>query len=110
MVRGSCRAAEVWRVNEMRKLDGAGLREAVEPGGALEGHALEREEQWWGGICQCWCGWVQCTWARQQEGLDRQWGSGVGRGGAGTSIHELAQLQPGFLRRFLSNYRKLKSD
>ena len=36
MVREGCRAAEVWMVSEMRNLDGAGLREAVEPGGALE--------------------------------------------------------------------------
>ena len=36
MVREGCRAAEVWRVSELRSLDGASLREAVEPGGALE--------------------------------------------------------------------------
>ena len=36
MVRGGCRAAKVWRVSELRRLGGAGLREAVEPGGALE--------------------------------------------------------------------------
>ena len=30
------RAAEVWRVSELRSLDGASLREAVEPSGALE--------------------------------------------------------------------------
>ena len=36
MVREGCRAAEVWRVSELRSLDGAGLREAVEPDGALE--------------------------------------------------------------------------
>ena len=36
MVREGCRAAEVWRVNELRRLGGAGLREAVESGGALE--------------------------------------------------------------------------
>ena len=41
MVREGCRAAEVWRVSELRRLGGAGLRdpEAVEPGGA---RALER--------------------------------------------------------------------
>merc|ERR1711966_558725 len=36
MVREGCRAAEVWRVSELRSLDGARLREAAEPGGALE--------------------------------------------------------------------------
>ena len=36
MVREGCRAAEVWRVSELRSLDGARLREAVEPNGALE--------------------------------------------------------------------------
>ena len=36
MVREGCRAAEVWRVSELRSLDGARLREAVKPGGALE--------------------------------------------------------------------------
>ena len=36
MVREGCRAAEVWRVSELRRLGGAGLREAVESGGALE--------------------------------------------------------------------------
>ena len=37
MVREGCRAAEVWRVSELRRLGGAGLREAVESSGALEG-------------------------------------------------------------------------
>ena len=36
MVREGCRAAEVWRVNELRSLDETSLREAVEPNGALE--------------------------------------------------------------------------
>ena len=36
MVREGCRAAEVWRVSELRGLDGTGLREAAGPGGALE--------------------------------------------------------------------------
>ena len=36
MVREGCRAVEVWRVSELRRLDGAGLREAMESGGALE--------------------------------------------------------------------------
>ena len=34
MVREGCRAADMWRVSELRSLDGAGLREAVKPGGA----------------------------------------------------------------------------
>jgi hypothetical protein len=36
MVREGCRAAEVWRVSELRGPDGARLREAVKPNGALE--------------------------------------------------------------------------
>jgi hypothetical protein len=36
MVREGCRAAEVWRVSELRGLDGARLREAAASGGALE--------------------------------------------------------------------------
>ena len=36
MVREGCRAAEVWRVSELRSLDGTRLREAVKPNGALE--------------------------------------------------------------------------
>ena len=36
MVREGCRAAEVWRVSELRSLDGTRLREADEPAGALE--------------------------------------------------------------------------
>ena len=57
------RAAEVWRVSELKRLDGAGLREAVEPGGALErlvGKGKARKawgevvagggERWWGGL------------------------------------------------------------
>ena len=36
MVREGCRAAEVWRVSELRSLDGTELREAVKPNGALE--------------------------------------------------------------------------
>jgi hypothetical protein len=36
MVREGCRAAEVWRVNELRGLGGTRLREAAGPGGALE--------------------------------------------------------------------------
>ena len=37
MVREGCRAAEVWRVSELRSLDGTRPREAVEPNGALAG-------------------------------------------------------------------------
>ena len=36
MVKESCRAAEVWRVSELRSLDGTRLREAAKPIGALE--------------------------------------------------------------------------
>ena len=36
MVREGCRADEVWRVNELRGLDGTSLMEAAAPGGALE--------------------------------------------------------------------------
>ena len=36
MVRGGCRAAEVWRVSELRDLDGAGLRGLAGLGDALE--------------------------------------------------------------------------
>ena len=36
MVREGCRAAEVWRVSELRSLDGIKPREAVKPNGALE--------------------------------------------------------------------------
>ncbi len=36
MVREGCRAAEVWRVSELRGLDGTRLREAVKPNGALD--------------------------------------------------------------------------
>ena len=36
MMREGCRAAGVWRVSEVRGLDGAELREAVQSGGALE--------------------------------------------------------------------------
>ena len=36
MVREGCRAAGVWRVSEVRGLDGAELREAAQSGGALE--------------------------------------------------------------------------
>ena len=36
MVREGCRVAEVWRVSELRSLDGTRLREAAAPGGALE--------------------------------------------------------------------------
>jgi hypothetical protein len=36
MVREGCRAAEVWRVSELRGLGGSGLREAAKPNGALE--------------------------------------------------------------------------
>ena len=36
LVREGCRAAGVWRVTELRSLDGTRLREAVEPNGALE--------------------------------------------------------------------------
>ena len=36
MVREGCRAVEVWRVSELRGLDGARLREAAAPGGAME--------------------------------------------------------------------------
>ena len=36
MVREGCRAAGVWRVSEVRGLDGVELREAVQSGGALE--------------------------------------------------------------------------
>ena len=34
MVREGCRAARVWRVSEVRGLDGAELREAVQSGGS----------------------------------------------------------------------------
>ena len=36
MMREGCRAAGVWRVSELRGLDGTRLREAAAPGGALE--------------------------------------------------------------------------
>ena len=36
VVREGCRAADVWRVSELRGLDGAGMREAAGPGGVLE--------------------------------------------------------------------------
>ena len=36
MVREGCRAAGVWRVSEVRGLDGVELREAAQSGGALE--------------------------------------------------------------------------
>ena len=36
MVREGCRAAGVWRVSEVRGLDGAELREVAQSGGALE--------------------------------------------------------------------------
>ena len=36
MAREGCRAAEVWRVSELRSLDGTRLREAARPNGALE--------------------------------------------------------------------------
>ena len=36
MVREGCRAAAVFRVSELRKLDGAELREAIREGGASE--------------------------------------------------------------------------
>ena len=36
MVREGCRAAEVWRVSELRGLAGTELRETTGPGGALE--------------------------------------------------------------------------
>jgi hypothetical protein len=39
MVREGCRAAGVWRVSEVRGLDGAEPREAAQSGGALKG--------WW---------------------------------------------------------------
>ena len=35
MVREGCRAAEVWRVSELRDLGGAELREAAISGGSL---------------------------------------------------------------------------
>jgi hypothetical protein len=36
IVREGCRAAEVWRVSELRSLDGTRLKEAARPNGALE--------------------------------------------------------------------------
>ena len=36
MVREGCRAAGVWRVSEVRGLNGAELREAAQSGGSLE--------------------------------------------------------------------------
>ena len=36
MTREGCRAARVWRVSELRKLDGTEIREAARQGGALE--------------------------------------------------------------------------
>ena len=36
MVREGCRAAEVWRVSELRGLDGLGFSRAAQLGGSLE--------------------------------------------------------------------------
>ena len=36
LVREGCRAAGVWRVSELRRLDGTRMREAAQQGGALE--------------------------------------------------------------------------
>ena len=79
MSREGRNAAEVWRANEMRSLDGAGLREAMKPGGALErlvgkgktGKAWD-EPRWRGG----WPGsevaeWMQWIgWCLQELGPD----------------------------------------
>ena len=36
MIREGCRAAGVWRVSELRGLDGTELKESAQAGGALE--------------------------------------------------------------------------
>jgi hypothetical protein len=51
MVREGCRAAEVWRVSELRSLGGSGLREAAKPNGALERPVGKgKEGKTWGDI------------------------------------------------------------